>query len=245
MAAVAPATAWSEQVYTMFPFLENADTDVHDAFFSHARHMRIPSDQVMCSQGQSCPHLALLLKGHVRVYKIGAGGREVTLYRVAGGDSCVLSAACILSGQAFPAYAVTESEIEVLAVPSTVFRAWADQHTVWRQHVFGELVRRLTDVIDVLEDVTFRRMDVRLATYLLAAADADTGRVSKTHQAIAGDLGSSREVVSRLLKEFERGGALTLSRGSIHVGNSASLRSLAAGSDNICDIVTDLGPRVA
>jgi CRP/FNR family transcriptional regulator len=244
MGAVA-AAAYSDQVYAMFPFLEHADKDVHDAFFSHARHMRVPGDQLMCTQGQSCPHLALLLKGRVRVYRVGAGGREVTLYRVAGGDSCILSAACILSGQAFPAYAVTESEIEVLAVPSGVFRAWADQHTVWRQHVFGELVRRLTDVIDVLEDVTFRRMDVRLATYLLAAADADSGQVSKTHQAIAGDLGSSREVVSRLLKEFERNGVLTLSRGSIQVGNSTRLRGLAAASDSVCDIVTDLGPRVA
>jgi len=229
MAAVI-SSRWADQVYTMFPFLEQAEPDVHDAFFSNARYMRIPSGQLMCTQGQSCPHLALLLKGKVRVYKIGDGGREVTLYRVTGGDSCILSAACILSGQAFPAYAVTESEIEALAVPSNVFRAWADEHTVWRQHVFGELVRRLTNVIEVLEDVTFRRMDVRLATYLLAAADTDSAKVSKTHQAIAADLGSSREVVSRLLKEFERNGALSLSRGSIQVRDGGTLRGLAAGS---------------
>ncbi|MDH3452402.1 MAG: helix-turn-helix domain-containing protein, partial [Gammaproteobacteria bacterium] len=101
-----------------------------------------------------------------------------------------------------------------------------------RQHVFGELVRRLTDVIDVLEDVTFRRMDVRLATYLLAASDADSRLVSKTHQAIAGDLGSSREVVSRLLKEFEHDGALTLSRGRIAIVDSAKLRGMASGYDS-------------
>ncbi|MDH3453068.1 MAG: Crp/Fnr family transcriptional regulator, partial [Gammaproteobacteria bacterium] len=127
MAAVTTVD-WTPQVYAMFPFLEHAQADVHDAFFAHARYMRIPGDQLMCKQGQNCPHLALLLDGQVRVYKIGAGGREVTLYRVAGGESCILSAASILSGQAFPAYAVTESEIEVLTVPSNVFRGWADQH---------------------------------------------------------------------------------------------------------------------
>ena len=99
--------------------------------------------------------------------------------------------------------------------------------------MFGELVRRLTDVIDVLEDVTFRRMDVRLATYLIAAADADSGKGSKTHQAIAADLGSSREVVSRLLKEFERKSVLSLSRGSIQVTDGRALRDRASVSDAI------------
>lgn len=232
MAAVTTA-AWAPQVYAMFPFLEHAEADVHDAFFAHARHMSVPADQLMCTQGQHCPNLALILSGEIRVYKIGTGGREVTLYRVSGGDSCILSAACILSGKAFPAYAITETEVEALAIPTNVFRDWADQYTVWRQHVFGQLVRRLTDVIDVLEDVTFRRMDTRLATYLLAAADPDSGLVTRTHQAIAGDLGSSREVISRLLKEFERGGSLTLSRGHIAISDFAKLRNLASDCEPV------------
>ncbi len=217
-------------MYEVFPFLEDAAQSIRDAFFFHAQLMRVPGGQHMCFQGQRCEHLALMLEGQVRVYKTGEEGREITMYRVAGGDSCILSAACILSQRAFPAHAVTETDVEAVTIPSDIFRAWAEQHSVWRQHVFAQLVRRLVDVIDVLEDVTFQRLDIRLATYLLAAADPGSGRIGRTHQAIAADLGSSREVVSRLLKEFERNGLVTLGRGSIQLMNHARLKNLAAGT---------------
>ncbi len=225
--------SWAPRVYRVFPFLEHADAALREAFFSHAQLMRIPGGKHMCFQGQRCEHLALMLAGRVRVYKTGEEGREITMYRIEGGDSCILSAACILSQRAFPAHAVTETEVEAVAIASDVFRRWSNDHSVWRQHIFAQLVRRLVDVIDVLEDVTFQRLDVRLATYLLAVADEASGRISKTHQAIAADLGSSREVVSRLLKDLERHRLVSLSRGSIALENHAGLKRVAAGTGSV------------
>ncbi len=219
---------WAPAVFAMFPFLEHGDPALRRAFFEQAQHMSVPAGKIMCIQGQHCGHLALLLEGKVRVYKMGEEGREVTLYRVGEGDSCILSAACILSGRAFPAFALTETPVETVTIPSEVFRGWADGFADWRHYIFSQLTRRLIDVIDVLEDVTFGRLDARLATYLLAAMDDGDGRVARTHQAIAADLGTSREVVSRLLKDFERRDLVKLSRGVVRVIDIEGVRDCSA-----------------
>jgi len=168
-----------------------------------------------------------VLSGRARVYKSGQSGREVTLYRINPGQSCILTASCILSQQSFPAIAVTETEVEVVGIPARRLQQWMAQDMAWQQYVFGLLSQRLIAVMDVIEEVAFQRMDSRISAYLLKAIVLDTDRIFTTHEAIAQELGSSREVVSRILKDLERRGVLRLSRGAISDLQLAELEKIA------------------
>ena len=150
-----------------------------------------------------------------RVFKIGQTGREITLYEIGPGETCILNASCILSGRTYPAHAVALSDITALMVPAEVFRRLVREHEEMRDFVFTLLSQRLTGVMELVEEIAFGRMDERLREYLIERSQND--RLEVTHQKVANDLGTSREVVSRILKDFERQGKLKLSRNTIHI----------------------------
>jgi CRP/FNR family transcriptional regulator len=207
-----------------FSFLQEADEGFVDLFFSHASHAMLDAPQSICHQGDQCGHLALVLSGTARVYKLGENGREITLYRIGPGESCILTASCIISGKPFPAIAVSETPIEALVVSTAEVKRWTDLYPVWRNYIFSLISDRLGDVISVVEEIAFRRVDRRLASYLLQpgiASDSEDIRI--THQAIASDLGSSREVISRILKEFEHQGLISVTRGVVHINDRQKL----------------------
>ena len=147
------------------------------------------------------------------MFKIGETGREITLYEIGPGETCILNASCILSGSTYPAHAVAASEVTVLIVPANEFRGMVKDHEEMRDFVFTMLSRRLAAVMELVEEITFGSLDKRLMEYL--AEKAQNNVLETTHQRIANDLGTSREVVSRLLKDFERKKLLNLSRNSI------------------------------
>jgi len=132
-----------------------------------------------------------------------------------------------MSGVEFPAFAATETKLEAIVIPPQVLQRWVTQHTVWSEYLWSLLSSRLAEVISLVEEVAFQRVDKRTAEYLLHLASAD-GKVTKTHQDIAADLGSSREVISRILKEFENRGLISLSRGEIHIENLIALQRAAS-----------------
>jgi CRP/FNR family transcriptional regulator len=172
-----------------------------------------------------CTHLALLIEGTARVFKIGENGREITLYRIGPGESCILTASCIMSQRPFPAFAVSEQPIKALIISPSDVQRWANQEQAWRDYLFQLISHRLSDVISVVEEVAFRRVDRRLADYLLQQCNNTTNRVKATHQSIASDLGTSREVVSRILKDFEQQGLISIKRGAITLENWDRLSS--------------------
>ncbi|GAB4348132.1 MAG: Crp/Fnr family transcriptional regulator [Gammaproteobacteria bacterium] len=209
-----------------FPQLCSAIDAVGDHFARECQRVKLPPGQFICLEGQSCSQLALVVKGSVRVYKSGETGREITLYRVSPGGSCILTASCILNQRAFPAFAVAETEVEGYVIPAAVFQSWVEQHPPWRNYVFQLLSDRLESVIEVLEEVAFRRMDSRLAAHLLEKhAVTGSPELRETHEMIAADLGSSREVISRLLKDFEREGLVRLGRGQILILDTEALEA--------------------
>lgn len=171
-------------------------------------------------EGNACAHLPLILAGNARVYKLSDEGRPITLYRIPPGESCILTASCILSDRAFPAFAEAETDVEALVIPSALFREWFGQFDAWRTYVLDLLSRRLATMIELVEEVAFHRVDERLAAYLL---DAGAPEIVRTHEQIAADLGTSREVVSRILKDFEHHGWVALARGMIHLHDAAAL----------------------
>ncbi|HHH14022.1 MAG TPA: Crp/Fnr family transcriptional regulator, partial [Thiolapillus brandeum] len=182
------------------------------------RLVRLPVDQHICLEGSSCTHLAFLLEGTARIYKVGETGREITLYRIEPGECCILTLSCILTEKRFPAFAVAETELEAVVVPAATVRHWTDTLPGWRRYSWDLVADRLGNIISLVEEITFRRMDQRLEHHLARAELFPPGRrVSVTHQQIATELGTSREVVSRLLKDLEQKGKVELGRGWLKV----------------------------
>jgi CRP/FNR family transcriptional regulator len=196
-------------------------------FMDRAFHARIPAGRDVFLEGDRADAIALLIRGVVRVYKIGESGREITLYRFGGGGSCILTANAILSSSAFPAIATVEEDAEAVMVPAEAFKDWVKRHDSWREFVFNLLSERLTSVLAVVDEVLFQRLDRRVAALLLNRTL--TGSVLQiTHQEIAAELGSSREVISRILEDFAQKGVVKPGRGTVEILDADALDSLAA-----------------
>jgi CRP/FNR family transcriptional regulator len=165
----------------------------------------------------------------VRVQQLSESGREIVLYRITGGDTCVLTTASLLAHQHYAAEAIAETAVDAIALPRDAFdRLMADSAT-FRDFVFRSYASRLTNLLLLVEEVAFGRMDTRLAERLVARCGAD-GIVALTHHDLAVELGTAREVVSRQLKEFERRGWVTLERGRVIVTDEQGLRTLSRPS---------------
>ena len=212
-----------DRITNRFHFLQQADAGFVRRFFRSVAKISLPSSQPICQQGTQCSHLALVISGSARVYKIGETGREITLYRIGPGESCILTASCIMNGEPFPAFAISEEEIEaVLINPADVVR-WSDETPAWRNYLFSLVSSRLSEVIGVVEEIAFQRVDRRLAGYLVQRPTPPGGRIELTHQTIASDLGTSREVVSRILKDLEQQQMITTARGVIQISDRQRL----------------------
>ncbi len=206
------------------PFLGRADASLINALKRDAQFVKIPAGRDVFVDGDRVDGIALLLSGVVRVYKIGETGREITLYRFGLGQSCILSANAILSQKSFPAIATVEEDAEAVMIPAEVFRAWVNKYDLWREFVFDLLSERLSTVMAVVDEVVFKRMDRRVASFLLNQAQVQNP-MRVTHQEIAAELGSSREVISRILEDFSKEGLIESGRGTIEVFDFESLKS--------------------
>ena len=166
----------------------------------------------------------MLISGIVRVYKVGESGRQITLYRFGNGQSCILTANAILSQKTFPAVAIVEKDAEAVMIPADVFRNWVGKYDLWREFVFDLLSQRLSSVMEIIDQVVFSRMDVRLGALLITRSQVQNP-IRITHQEIAAELGSSREVISRLLEDFSERGFVAVGRGEVELLDSDGLRS--------------------
>lgn len=215
------------RISRIMPILQQADASLAREFIQTAFNTRIPAGRDVFVEGDRADAIALLLSGVVRVYKIGETGREITLYRFGLGESCILTANAILSQQSFPAIATVEQEAEALMIPAASFRDWVSRYDLWREFVFDLLSQRLASVMSIVEEVAFQRMDTRVAHLLLQRA-AVQQPILITHQEIAAELGSSREVISRILEDFAGRGLIRLARGTIEIVDRESLQTRAA-----------------
>lgn len=209
------------------PRLEQADPKVVEAFKRTAFVTRIPAGRDVFVVGDEVNAIALLVSGVVRVYKVGDTGREITLYRFGSGESCILTANAILTQQMFSAIATVEQEAEAIMIPADEFRQWVERFDYWRHFVFTLLSQRLQAVMEIVDEVTFRRMDSRLAGVLVSRS-RQANPIMMTHQEIASELGSSREVISRLLETLGSRGIIRVERGAIHVLDADELGGLAS-----------------
>lgn len=196
-----------------------------------ARTPTIPRGTVLFRPGDPCMSFVLVVVGTVRVYIPSESGREIVLYRVDPGEICVLTLSNLLGGVAYSAEGVTEIETQLITIPPQLFEHALTASHAFRRFIFSMIGRRLGEIMLLLEEITFKRLDIRLAQLLARSAGDDEHRLlRKTHQDLAAELGSSREVISRLLKEFERNGWLRLDRGQIEVLSLTEMARLAHSS---------------
>ena len=212
-----------DRILRALPILKEADPRLLRAFQEVAFFTRIPKGRDVFMEGDHVDAIALLISGVVRVYKIGETGREITLYRFGNGESCILTANAILSQKNFPAVATVEQEAEAVMIPADIFRDWVKRYDLWREFVFELLSQRLSAVMAIVEEVAFRRMDLRVASLLLERSRT-SDKVQITHQEIAAELGSSREVISRILEDFSARGILEVARGKVKILDRATLQ---------------------
>lgn len=210
-----------------FPFINQTSPEFIENFYSQAQPVAMPAGMSIIEEGQSCSHLVLVTEGTGRVYKLSPSGREITLYRIHAGESCVLTASCIMNQDSFPAMAEVESPIRGLTVSPANVRDWfcRDQH--WQRFIFGLLSHRLANIIQVVEEVAFKRIDVRLAEQFVRSMQQGGNIINKTHADLAADVGSSREVVSRILRDFALRNLISAGRGWIEIIDKAAIIDLA------------------
>ncbi len=182
-----------------------------------------PAGAIMFEAASPCTGFPMLLEGSVRVVKSAPNGREVQLYRVTPGESCLLSSSCLLGGADYAATGIAESAVTLLALPPALFHRLLAEQKPFRDYVFGLFSERLADLMSLVEAVTFHKLDQRLAALLLGKGEV----VRATHQGLADELGSVREMVSRLLSNFQDRGWVALGREQIRITDAAALRRLA------------------
>jgi CRP/FNR family transcriptional regulator len=211
--------AWLDQ----FPGLADLEGFAKTRLRQGFSIVEAPAGAIGYRETDPCNAFIMRLQGRSRVYKLSASGREILLYRVAAGETCVLTTTCLLGWSKYPASTVVEEPVRDVVIPAAVFRELMAESEVFRRfvlHNYGDLI---SDLIALLDEVAFHSLSARLAGVLLRA---DGGVAQSTHQQLADELGTAREVVSRQLKEFERNGWISLKRGRVEVLDRAALEKL-------------------
>lgn len=185
--------------------------------------LTVPAGTVLFSENTPCQGFPLVLTGEVKVSRNSGDGRSLELYRVVPGELCLVSSACLFRTQPLSAHGVTTKTSTLLLIPPNIFKRWLETHA-FRDEVLGLFAERMADLTSLVDAVAFHKLDRRLAAALLGHGH----QLAVTHQALADELGTVREIVTRLLRRFERDGWVALGREQIQITNSAALRELAA-----------------
>ncbi|MFO1312458.1 MAG: Crp/Fnr family transcriptional regulator [Burkholderiales bacterium] len=208
----------------LYPAFEKLDDARLVALLDECPIVNVEAGTVLFDDRSPCEAFHLLVEGTVRVSKAGASGRELQLYRVVPGEACILTSSCLLGNVAYSARGVAETSLVAVALPQPLFQRLLSEHEPFRNYVFGLFAERIGELMQLVEAVAFQKLDQRLAALLLGK-----GRVIRvTHQALADELGSVREIVSRLLKTFAEQGLVSLGREQIEIVDAARLRRIAA-----------------
>ena len=213
-----------------FAFYQQAPAPEQVRLAQATAAVRLQAGGSFYREGDLCPSFALVGRGEIRVFKTSVTGREITLYHVQDGEPCLVNVLCVFLGRPAMASAIVEAPTDAVVVPAAVFREWVSAYDSVRRFVFETMAARVVDVMTLVEEVAFGKMDARLAQLLVrrfSMKGLALRVLSTTHEELAAELGTAREVVSRLLKEFERLGAIGLARGRVDLRDGALLQRLA------------------
>lgn len=206
-----------------YPMLRELPVEEQQELWEGAAAMNVPEGTVLFDENQSCQGFPLLLSGNIRVIKASPNGRELQLYRVMPGESCILTSSCLLGNTRYHARGIAEQDMEMVLLPASSFHALLGKQESFRGYVFHLFSDRLTDLMQLVSAVAFQKLDQRLATLLINKPSP----IHATHQALSDELGCAREIVSRLLKGFAEQGWVKLGREQIIISDAAALKNFA------------------
>ena len=206
-----------------YPMLRELSAADQTEMLAAASLMHLPMGAVVFDENQLCQGFPLLLSGNIRVIKAAPNGRELQLYRVMPGESCILTSSCLLGNTRYHARGIAEQALEMVLLPASAFRTLLGNQEAFRSYVFNLFSDRLTDLMQLVSAVAFQKLDRRLANLLISK----TSPIHTTHQALSDELGSAREIVSRLLKGFAEQGWVRLGREHIDITDAMALKIFA------------------
>ena len=209
-----------------FPLFADLPAALLEELLAVSQEIRVPAGTVLFDERQPCAGFPLVLEGDIRVTRAAPSGRGILLYRVAPGEGCILSGGCLLGNSAYSASGVAETDVVLLRIPPALFQKLMVESEPFRRFVFGMYGERLSEVMELVEAVAFQRLDARLAQLLIRRGPV----LHATHQSLADELGSVREIVSRLLRSFEDRGWVRLERERVTVLDLKALAAHAQGA---------------
>jgi CRP/FNR family transcriptional regulator len=212
-------------LHRLFPALARLPEALAREVERQSTRVNVPGGTLLFDAGAACQALPLVLDGRVKVSKRAENGREIRLYSVHPGELCIVTVSCLLGGEPYPATGVAETALSAVALPRALILRLVAEHPPFREMAFKLFAERLTGLMHLVEEVAFRKLDRRLAAWLLSRGTP----IAASHQAIADELGSVREIVSRLLRQFEEQDWVRLGRERIELLDPDGLRRQAAG----------------
>lgn len=216
-----------EELIKELSFLPNLTADETEIVKKSLITRKYDSGQLVRSRGDECLGMIKVISGSIRVYILSDEGREITLFRLYEGDECVLSASCVINQIEFDAQMVSEDKTEIIIINSGIFAKLTEKNIYVRCFMYELLTKRFSRVMQTMQRILFLSFDKRLATYLVNEYERTGQSVLKTtHEQIAKELGSAREVVARMLKSFTLKNLVELKRGMIVIKDIDGLRSI-------------------
>jgi CRP/FNR family transcriptional regulator, anaerobic regulatory protein len=219
---VPPTNSWLDQ----FPGLMRLPDELLASLVRNSAVISLPAGTRIYGPGQAPDSYLLLIEGAVRVQQVSESGREIVLYRIFAGESCALTTACLMGYEEYQAEAIAEVDVRAVAIPRDTFDDLIARSPLFRRFVFSAFSSRVTDLFRIIDQVAFARLDIRTANKLLELSRGGANLVT-TQQEIASELGTTREVVSRILSEFQRQGWILSSRGSLAILDRKALEMLS------------------
>ena len=192
--------------------------------FGDVREIKMLTGEVACDADTECSSLLVVEKGSLKVFRRSSDGRTFTLYRISPGECCCLTVACILNGTKFPAVVEAEGDVVAYVISAQHLRKWLKEDQEWQSYIFTQLTQKITQFTSLTDNLVFHSMDSRIAS-LLCNSSGGQYFINTTHQCLANEVGTSREVVSRSLGHLETEGYIKLTRGQVEIVDFKALQS--------------------
>jgi CRP/FNR family transcriptional regulator len=214
-----------ERLLHIYPVLRELPATLLKKVEEAATPVHAPAGQQLFVDGSPCANYPLLVEGTIRISKTSPDGHELPLYVLNPGESCVITVVALLGETSFPASGTAETKLSLFGIPRSVFLKMLLEFPAFRVFVFNALSHRMAHLMALIDDVAFRRVDQRLASRLLLERQPS----ATTHQMLANELGTSREVVSRILETFQQSGMIRLGRKRIEILDRNALHRVEGG----------------
>lgn len=224
----AGSPSWRADLIRHYPVFSTLAPGLAARMSAQGRAVAVPAGTIAFDEHSPCDGLTLPTSGSIRVVRGSAEGREILLYRVEPGESCILSVCCLLGRSAYTARGIVETDVTGVTLPAGLFDLLVTESPAFRAFVFELFAARVTDLMQLVDEVAFHRLDARIAALLLRRfAATGASEIEATHQDLADQVGSVREIVSRILQALQGRGAVTLGRGRVQLVDAAVLEDIA------------------